>query len=99
VKNLKISDKALREICKTYNIVKLSLFGSILSGKFSDKSDIDVLVVFAEGKTPGYLTMARIERELSEIFGGKKIDLRTPSELSRYFRNEVISNAHVRYSE
>lgn len=97
--NLKISDQALKEICKNYHIVKLSFFGSVISDKFSENSDIDVLVEFAAGKTPGYLTIAKIERELSEIFDGKKVDIRTPAELSRYFRNEVLNNAYVQYSE
>jgi len=75
------------------------VFGSAITDDFSEKSDVDLLVEFTPGNKPGYLTMAKIERELSEIFSGRKIDLRTPDELSRYFRDEVVSLAEVQYAE
>jgi hypothetical protein len=46
---------------------------------------------------PTYLDLAEIEIELSELLGGRKVDLRTPAELSRYFRDQVLSEAQVQY--
>jgi uncharacterized protein len=68
------------------------LFGSILREDWGPNSDIDVLVEFEEGKAPGMLKMAGLEIELSELLG-RKVDLRTPAELSRYFREDVLEEA------
>ena len=77
--------------------LRFSLFGSALRGDFEDSSDIDVLVEFLPGRTPGLFGVARMERELSEIMGGRKIDLRTPEDLSIYFRRRVLEEAEVQY--
>jgi hypothetical protein len=42
--------------------------------------------------------MAGLELELSELLG-RKADLRTPAELSRYFRDEVVAGAEVQYAQ
>jgi len=89
---------ALAEVCRRYGIVKLSLFGSVLKGRAHTGSDLDLLVEFSPGATPGYFGMARIEGELSQLLGGRKVDLRTPEELSRYFREEVTRDAKVQYA-
>ena len=77
----------------------LSLFGSVLREDFRPDSDVDVLVEFEDGHAPGLLGIARMERELSEILGGRKIDLRTPEDLSRYFRQDVLAAAEVQYAQ
>ena len=41
--------------------------------------------------------MARLERELSTLMGGRKVDLRTPEDLSHYFRQSVLNEAEVQY--
>ena len=83
--------------CDQYQIRRLALFGSVLRDNFRADSDIDMIVEFLPGKRVGMLAMARIERELSAIFGGRKVDLRTPAELSRYFRDDVMQKAEVCY--
>ena len=88
--------KKLKVFCKANKIRKLSLFGSHLKNTYDEKSDIDLLVEFEEDSGYGLLDIARIERELSEIIG-KKIDLRTLGELSRYFRDTVVKEAEVKY--
>jgi hypothetical protein len=70
----------------------------VLTDRFSDASDVDVLVEFKPGERVGYLRMSAMERELSSMFGGRKIDLRTPMELSRYFRDEVLRSAEIQYA-
>ncbi len=57
---------------------------------------MDVLVEFEPGRAPGYFGFAGMELELSEMLG-RKVDLRTAAELSRYFRDEVVASAAVQY--
>ena len=89
----------IAEFCKKNRIRKLSLFGSALKGNLRKDSDIDLLVEFQPGEAPSLLDLARMERDLSTLLDGRKVDLRTPNELSRYFRDEVLSSASVQYAE
>ena len=98
VDHIDIAQDQLSDFCHRNGIRKLALFGSVLTQRFSDTSDVDVLVEFEPGQRVGYLRMASMERELSGIFGGRKVDLRTPGELSRYFRDEVLRTAIVQYA-
>ena len=89
----------IAEFCKKNHIRKLSLFGSVLREDFKPGSDVDVLVEFEKGQVVGFLRLAGMEIELSEILG-YKVDLRTPAELSRYFRQEVLDTAaELQYAE
>ena len=88
----------LVEFCKRNHIRKLSLFGSVLRRDFGPDSDVDLLVEFAPDHVPGLIRLAGMEIELSEIIG-RKVDLRTPQDLSRYFRQEVLDSAVVQYAE
>ena len=90
-------DAALEAICGRYHIRRLALFGSTLKGTKRPDSDIDLLVEFEPGREPGLLRLARIEAELSELLGGRPVDLRTAQDLSRYFRDEVIRTAEVQF--
>lgn len=89
--------ESITPFCIQNQIKRLALFGSVLRDDFHSGSDIDVIVEFVPGKRVGMLAMSRIERELSLIFGGRKVDLRTPAELSRYFRDDVMQKAEVCY--
>ncbi len=84
--------------CYRIHILELSLFGSVLREDFRLNNDVDVLVVFEEGHTPGFFGLARTEDELSALLRGRKEDLRTPQDLSRYFREEVLTSAAVQYA-
>jgi hypothetical protein len=88
----------IADFCKRQHIRKLALFGSVLREDFRPDSDVDVLVEFEPGHTVGLLSMAGLEMELSEALG-RKVDLRTPAELSRYFRDEVARASEVQYAE
>ncbi len=92
-----ISKDKIAEFCQRHHIRKLSLFGSVLRDDFRPDSDVDVLVEFESGRTPGYFKLVSMEMELSEILEGRKIDLRTPNELSIYFRDRVMAEAVVQY--
>ncbi len=87
--------EALKELCRRHHIRRLALFGSVLREDFSPESDVDVLVEFEPGCTPG-LRFFAIERELSELLG-RRVDLNTPECLSRYFRDQVLAEAEVEY--
>jgi len=93
---LEIPRRELDGFCARNRIRKLSLFGSILTDRFRPDSDVDFLVEFEPGTTITYLDLARMERELTDVLG-RKVDLRTPAELSRYFRERVVSEALVQY--
>ena len=82
----------IAEFCRRNQIRRLALFGSVLRGDFHAESDIDVLVEFEPAHVPGLFGIARMERELSAIFG-RKVDLRTAEDLSRYFRQDVLREA------
>ena len=94
---IEISGRAIEEFCLLHHIRRLALFGSILRGDFKPESDIDVLVMFEPGATPGFGFIG-IQDELSEILG-RTVDLHTPASLSRYFRDEVLHEAEVLYDE
>lgn len=95
---IKLPPKKIEEFCKKHHIRKLSFFGSFLREDFGPDSDLDILVEFEPQQTVGFLKLAGMERELSEIFN-YKVDLRTPLELSRYFREEVLESAQVQYAQ
>ena len=98
-RRIKLPQDRVAEFCRRYHIRRLSLFGSVLREDFRPDSDVDMLVEFEPGCEPGFFGLARMERELSELLGGRKVDLRTPEDLSRYFRDEVLAEAEVRYAQ
>jgi uncharacterized protein len=93
-----IPEKELVEFCRRNHISKLSFFGSILSEEFGPNSDIDILVEFEPGHTPGF-SLIRMQDELSSLFGGREVDLVTSKFLNKRIRNKVISEAVVQYAQ
>ena len=93
-----VIDRArLAEFCRRHHIRKLSFFGSVLGETFRPDSDVDVLVEFEPEHVPGLLALAGMEIELSELLG-RKADVRTAEDLSRYFRDEVVAKAQLLYA-
>lgn len=90
--------ETVRRFCRKHHIRRLSLFGSVLREDFAPTSDVDVLVEFQPAQRVGLLKIARMENELSGLLG-RRVDLRTPQDLSRYFRREVLRDAEVQYAE
>ncbi len=93
--HIEIPKDRITEFCRRNHIRRLALFGSVLRDDFTPNSDVDVLVEFEPGQTPG-LQFFGMEIELSEILG-RKVDLNTPGFLSKYFRDEVVAEAEVQY--
>lgn len=87
---------ALADLCLRHHIRKLAFFGSVLRADFAPHSDIDVLVEFDPGQTPGFAFFS-IQDELTDLLG-RQVDLHTPNSLSPYFRKQVEASADVRYS-
>jgi predicted nucleotidyltransferase len=98
IKSVEINRKKIGVFCKKHHIVSLALFGSILTSHFSQTSDVDVLVKFEKKHIPSLFDIVDIEEELSSIVG-RKVDLKTPEDLSRYFREEVIAQAKIVYEK
>ena len=96
---LSIPRTELAAFCQAHGIRRFAVFGSALRADFGPESDIDVLVEFAPDCAPGLLSIAGMEIELSALFGGRKVDLRTPEDLSRYFRKDVLAAAEVQYAQ
>ena len=95
---IEIPESALADFCRKNHIRRLSLFGSVVRDDFRPDSDVDVLVAFEEGHVPGLFGIARMERELSALVGGRRVDLRTAEDLSRYFRDQVVRDAELQYA-
>ena len=95
--SLAVEPDTLADFCRRNHIRRLSLFGSQLKGTARPDSDIDLLVEFEPAHIPGLLGIAGMEIELSELVG-RKVDLRTAGDLSRYFRDEVVRHAEVQYA-
>ncbi len=95
---VEIPQDKIASFCKKHHIRKLSLFGSVIRDNLGPDSDIDVLVEFEHGYVPSFFRLFDMEEELSVILGGRKVDIRTPEDLSRYFRDRVLAAAVVQYA-
>jgi len=95
---INFKNEQIAEFCQKNHIRRFAFFGSVLRDDFRTDSDIDILIELDRSYPTGYMKMAKMERELSDIIG-RKVDLRTPEELSRYFRDDVLAIAEVQYEE
>lgn len=96
---ISIDKEQIGQFCRQNHIRRFSLFGSVLREDFNPESDIDVLVEFEPEPIPGLFGIARMERELSQLFGARKVDMRTAEDLSKYFRNAVLKEADLQYAQ
>ena len=87
--------EAVADLCRRWGIRRLALFGSVLRGDFRQESDVDVLVEFEPGATPGF-GLVTIQDELPEILR-RDVDLHTPASLSKYIRDQVLRDARAMY--
>ncbi|MCH9046908.1 MAG: nucleotidyltransferase domain-containing protein [SAR324 cluster bacterium] len=90
--------EAVAHFCKKQHIHKFALFGSVLRDDFGPDSDVDVLVEFEPGAKVGLFDISGMELELSPLFGGRKVDLRTLQDLGRHMRDRVIASAEGVYA-
>lgn len=85
-------EQAIAAFCARHGVRRLSLFGSILRPDFTPESDVDMLVEFDPGKTPGMIGFGAMILERQQLIG-RAVDLRTPNDLSPYFRPAVLKEA------
>ncbi|HWQ28530.1 MAG TPA: nucleotidyltransferase family protein [Dehalococcoidia bacterium] len=97
LRGLHIPDDRIADFCRRHGVARLSLFGSILRDDFGPQSDIDVLVEFLPGTRISLFDLGGMLMELRDIFG-RDVDLVTPEDLSRYFRNAVLKQARLLYA-
>lgn len=93
-----LNNNKISLFCKKYHIAFLALFGSVLTSNFKDSSDVDFLVKFEKSHTPSLFDLVDMESELCLIVG-RQVDLKTPNELSHYFRDDVLATAEVIYEK
>lgn len=96
LRNISVDSQVLSAFCQRHHIKRLALFGSVLRDDFRPDSDIDVLVEFLPGHVPGLQFMA-IERELSGLLQGRRVDLVTPKFLAPRIRERVLIAAEPLY--
>ena len=97
--SISVDKERIAAFCRKHRVRRLALFGSVLRPDFRPDSDVDVLVEFEPGSAPGLFGIARMERELSTLLGGRKVDLRTPEDLSHYFRQSVLAESELQYAQ
>ena len=96
--HISISRAAIADFCRKWGITELALFGSVLSEEFRPDSDVDVLVSFQQGRTPGFIALHHLEEELSALFGGREVDVVSRKFLNRHIRDQVIASLETLYS-
>lgn len=99
VTQIPVPQAEIADFCRSNGIRRLSFFGSVLNERFSDSSDVDVLVEFRPGERVGFFRLVGMEEQLGRLLGGRRVDLRTPKDLSVYFREDVLNKALVAYAE
>lgn len=90
-----VPHERIADFCRRHDIRRLAFFGSVLRDDFTPNSDVDMLVEFEPGKTPG-LAFFGMQDELSAILG-RRVDLNTANDLSKYYRDEVLREAESVY--
>jgi len=98
--HIDVPHDAIEAFCKRWHVTELAFFGSVLRNDFRPDSDIDVLVTFAPGATPGF-AFVTMQDELEALLG-RKVDLLTRNavEISHNWlrRNEILATARTYYA-
>lgn len=95
---IKFSPQWIEKFCKEHHIIKLALYGSVISNHFTHASDVDILVEFDPKHTPGFFRFVDMKDALAENLG-REVDLRTPEDISKLFRNEVMQQSYLIYGK
>lgn len=90
LRRLGVTRRALGDLCRRHHLKKLSFFGSVTRDDFRPDSDVDVMVEFEPGSKPSLFTPSDLRDKLSELFGGRRVDVVTSKSVSNPFRRESI---------
>lgn len=93
--HVSVSKKALITFCLEHGTRRLAIYGEAILDDVGPHNDIDLLVEFKPDRIPGLPGFVNMELSLSELFAGRKVNLRTAEDLSSYFRQEVLDKAEV----
>lgn len=96
---LQVDRERLAAFCRRHRITKLAFFGSVLTGEFRPDSDVDVLVSFEPGHSPGFIRLHQIEQELSSLLKGRQVDITTYQALNPRIRKQVLAVAETQYAQ
>jgi predicted nucleotidyltransferase len=94
---VQFEETKVRDFCRKHGIARLALFGSVLRGDSTPESDLDILVDFEPGRRVSLFDLGGMATELSGLLG-REVDLRTPQDLSRHFRDEVVRDSRPLYA-
>lgn len=89
---LEFPQDRIEAFCKRWRIAEMALFGSVLRDDFGPDSDVDVLVSFSPRAPHTLLDIARMQDELSRVFG-RQVDLVERAAVERspnYIRRKAI---------
>ena len=95
--HIPVQGRKLSGLCRRYHVRRLALFGSVLRDDFRPDSDVDVLVSFEPEARIGFITLSRMQRELSEIFQ-RSVDLVPMDGLKPIIRESVLSTSQDVYA-
>ena len=73
-RHVSASRSGLTKVCRRWGIVKLAMFGSVLTSQFHDDSDIDIVATFRDDTRHTLLDVVRMERELGALYK-RRVDL------------------------
>lgn len=93
---IELPTDGLTNLCQSYAVRRLALFGSVLRPDFSASSDVDMLVEFQPGTRVSLFGLARVENALTDLIG-RQVDLHEARTLHSAFRDRVTNSAREVY--
>lgn len=97
--DFKVYLEQIAAFCQQRHIRWLMVYGAVLRSDFRPDEDIDILVKYEPKHAPGLFGMLHMERQLSALFDGRKVNLRTLEDLSHYHRQDVLAEAEIIYEK
>lgn len=88
---IQVDREALDSLLAEYGVRQLSVFGSAARGEMTKESDIDLLVEFRPNSAPSLGGLVDLRDRLSDLLGGRRVDLATPSILNNPYRRRAIN--------
>lgn len=93
----RVDREAVAAVCRQHHIRWLAVFGSHARGEARPDSDVDVVVDFEPGMTPGF-GIVRVAEALSQVLGGRRVDLFTRRGLAPRLRDHILASARPLYA-
>lgn len=94
---LEVSLERLSEVCRRYEVNRLSLFGSVARGESTPESDADILVEYRPGHHQSLFSFSELQEELERLLG-RRVDLVSRDGLSPHLRSRILQEAREFYA-